>query len=194
MTEILKEYTSGDALLSYFPEVIISVLTDSSVRYGEYFSLLLMATKLPVANQIGMALALYLSDLRELAEVGEVELERKLKEFKALGKKAVDIPERVFEELLFQFSQNSSLQSKLQEEFDYLLESCEATERSPALRIANYLANDCHYFSTEPPVVERPPPVPLKKADLLRDLGPAITATPETLKLILGELGPMSEE
>lgn len=61
---MLKEYTSSDAFLSYFPEVIISVLTDNSVRYGEYFSLLLMATKLPVVNQIAMALALYLSDLK----------------------------------------------------------------------------------------------------------------------------------
>jgi len=31
-----------------------------------------MATKLPVPNQIAMSLALYLSDIRELAEVGEV--------------------------------------------------------------------------------------------------------------------------
>ena len=85
------------------------------MRYGEYFSLLLMATKLPVPNQIAMSLALYLSDIRELAEVGEVELERKLKELKALNKRATDIPERVLEELLFQFSQNPALQSKLQE-------------------------------------------------------------------------------
>lgn len=74
-----------------------------------------MATKLPVPNQIAMALSLYLSDVRELAEVGEVELERKLKELKALGKRAIDLPERVLEELLFQFSQNSALQNKLQE-------------------------------------------------------------------------------
>lgn len=51
-----------------------------------------MATKLPVPNQIAMALSLYLSDLKELAEVGEIELERKLKELKALGKRAIDIP------------------------------------------------------------------------------------------------------
>lgn len=77
--------------------------------------MILMATKLPVPNQIAMALSLYLSDVRELAEVGEVELERKLKELKALGKRAIDLPERVLEELLFQFSQNSALQNKLQE-------------------------------------------------------------------------------
>ena len=63
-----------------------------NVRYGDYFSLLLMATKLSVPNQIAMALPLYLSDIRELAEVGEIELERKLKELKALGKRAIDIP------------------------------------------------------------------------------------------------------
>jgi hypothetical protein len=33
-----------------------------------------MATKLPVPNQIAMALSLYLSDVKELAEVGEIEL------------------------------------------------------------------------------------------------------------------------
>ena len=58
----------------------------------------------------------------------------------------------------------------------------------------NYLAGDWHYFSGEVPVVERPPPVALKKADFIRDLGPAITSSPETLKLILGELGPITEE
>lgn len=73
-----------------------------------------MATKLPVPNQIAMALALYLSDIKELAEVGEIELERKLKELKALSKRAVDIPERVLDELLFQFSQNTVLQTRLQ--------------------------------------------------------------------------------
>lgn len=73
-----------------------------------------MATKLPVPNQIAMALALYLSDIKELAEVGEIELERKLKELKALSKRAIDIPERVLDELLFQFSQNTVLQARLQ--------------------------------------------------------------------------------
>lgn len=107
-----------------------------------------MATKLPVPNQIAMALSLYLSDVKELAEVGELELERKLKELKALGKRAIDLPERVLEELLFQFSQNATLQSKLQEEFDYLLETCEGPERSPAVRITNYLAGDWQFFAS----------------------------------------------
>jgi hypothetical protein len=74
-----------------------------------------MGTKLSVPQQITMALALYLSDLKELAEVGEDELERKLKELRALGKRGSDLPDRVLDELLFQFSQNASLQEKLQE-------------------------------------------------------------------------------
>ncbi len=72
LTDILKEYTQGEAFLSYFPEVIISVINESTLRYSEYFSLILMATKLPVPNQIAMTLSLYLSDVRELAEVGEI--------------------------------------------------------------------------------------------------------------------------
>lgn len=70
----------------------MGIINETNLRYGEYFSLLLMATKLPVPNQIAMALSLYLSDVKELAEVGEIELERKLKELKALGKRAIDIP------------------------------------------------------------------------------------------------------
>ena len=97
-----------------------------------------------------------------------------------MGKRATDIPERVLEELLFQFSQNPALQSKLQEEFDYLLETFEGPERPPAVRMINYLAGDWHYFSGEVPVVERPPPVALKKSDFIRDLGPSITSSPET--------------
>jgi hypothetical protein len=61
LTDLLKEYTVGDAFLSYFPEVITSVTPDSS-KYAELFSNILMATKLPIPNQITMALALYLSD------------------------------------------------------------------------------------------------------------------------------------
>ena len=48
-----------------------------------------------------------------------------MKELRALGKRAVDIPERFLDELLFQFSQNPVLQSKLQEEIDYLIETFE---------------------------------------------------------------------
>jgi hypothetical protein len=54
-----------------------------------------MATKLPIHCQIIIALALYLSDIRELFEVGEQELERKLKELRAIGKGVNEIPDRV---------------------------------------------------------------------------------------------------
>lgn len=70
MTDILKEYTHGEAFLSYFPEVLVAIVAENNLRFAEYFSLILMATKLPVPNQIAMALSLYLSDLKELAEVG----------------------------------------------------------------------------------------------------------------------------
>jgi hypothetical protein len=43
--------------------------------------------------------------------------------------------------------------------------------------MVNYLAGDWQFFAGEPPVVERPPPLILKKSDLLRDLGPAVTAS-----------------
>lgn len=58
----------------------------------------------------------------------------------------------------------------------------------------NYLSGDWQYFSGEISVAQRPPPVALKKVDFIRDLGPAITNTPETLKLILGDLGQLTEE
>jgi hypothetical protein len=67
LSDILKEYTTTEAFLSYFPEVILGVANEINLRYGEYFSLILMATKLAVPNQIAMSLALYLSDIRELA-------------------------------------------------------------------------------------------------------------------------------
>lgn len=56
-----------------------------------------MATKLSLPLQVTMALALYLSDQRELGEVGEAELERKLKELKTLGKRGGELPERVLD-------------------------------------------------------------------------------------------------
>jgi hypothetical protein len=86
LTDLLKEYTVGEAFLSYFPEVITAVTADPS-KCSELFSNILMATKLPIPNQITMALSLYLYDLKEVSEVGEVELERKLKELKALNKR-----------------------------------------------------------------------------------------------------------
>ena len=43
-------------------------------KYAELFSNILMATKLTVPSQVTMALALYLYDQKEVAEVGEVEL------------------------------------------------------------------------------------------------------------------------
>ena len=64
LSDVLKEYTQTEAFLSYFPEVILGIASEINVRYGEYFSLLLMATKLSVPSQIAMALSLYLSDIR----------------------------------------------------------------------------------------------------------------------------------
>jgi len=70
LSELLKEYTAGEAFLSYFPEVITGLVPDPA-RYADFFSNILMATKLPVPNQITMSLSLYLYDLKELSEVGE---------------------------------------------------------------------------------------------------------------------------
>jgi len=55
--------------------------------------------------------------------------------------------------------------------------------------MVNYLQGDWQFFAGELPIIERPPPIVIKKSDLLRDLGPAITNSVEALKLILGELG-----
>lgn len=154
-----------------------------------------MATKLTLPLQVTMALALYLSDQRELGEVGEAELERKLKELKTLGKRGGELPERVLDEILFQISQNSALQEKLQEEYEYLLAtSLEKLEKVPAIRLHNYLNNEWQFFANDQPVFEKVPPIVIKKCDLLRDLGPAGTASIDTLKVVLGELGPVTEE
>ena len=66
LTDLLKEYTAGEAFLSYFPEVITSVTTDSS-KYSEFFSNILMATKLSISSQITMALSLYLYEKKEVS-------------------------------------------------------------------------------------------------------------------------------
>lgn len=114
LADLLREYTAGEAFLSYFPEVVVAACPDPA-KYAELFSNILMATKLTVPSQVTMALALYLYDQKELAEVGEAELERKLKELRALSKRGGELPERVLDEILFQISQNSALQERLQE-------------------------------------------------------------------------------
>lgn len=96
LAELLKEYATGEAFLSYFPEVIISAVGEAS-RSGDYFSHLVMATKLPIGHQIAMALSLYLYDQRDVSDFGEQELERKLKELRTLGKKANELPDRVLD-------------------------------------------------------------------------------------------------
>jgi hypothetical protein len=192
--ELLREYTAGEAFLSYFPEVLTGACADPT-KYGELFSNVLMGTKLAMASQVTMALALYLHDQKEVAEVGEAELERKLKELRALNKRGGELPDRVLDEILFQVSQNSALQERLQEEYEYLLAtSAEKGDRVPAVRLHNYLNNEWQFFANDPSSAEKAPPLAIRKCDLLRDLGPAGTSSPETLKLVLGELGPITEE
>jgi len=50
----------------------------------------------------------------------------------------------------------------------------------------NYLNGDWQYFANEQPIIDKPPAITIRKCDLLRDLGPAGTASPETLRLLLG--------
>lgn len=76
---------------------MIAAAAPDASKCGELFSNILMATKLSLPLQVTMALALYLSDQRELGEVGEAELERKLKELKTLGKRGGELPERVLD-------------------------------------------------------------------------------------------------
>lgn len=73
LAELIKEYCNNASFLSYFPEVIAGLGVDNN-KLGEFVSNLLMATKLPLHCQIVSVLALYLSDLKELSEVGEIEL------------------------------------------------------------------------------------------------------------------------
>ena len=55
----------------------------------------------------------------------------------------------------------------------------------PAVRLHNYLNNEWQFFANDPPFNEKAPPITIRKCDLLRDLGPPATSTPETLKLVL---------
>lgn len=82
----------------------------------------------------------------------------------------------------------------MQDEFDYLLETSDAGDKLPSLRMLNYINGDWQFFASEQPLIDKPPPITIRKADLLRDLGPPATSSPDTLKLLLGELGPINEE
>ena len=137
LSELLKEYYPLPTFLSYFPEVII---TQASHRHGELFSNIIMATKLPLAAQVTMALALYLHEEPEIWQVGQEELERKLKEFRTLNREPSELPERVLDEILFQFGQNMQLQELLADEYEYLLEGAEA-DKVPCARLLNYFGN-----------------------------------------------------
>ena len=64
----------------------------------------------------------------------------------------------------------------------------------PCARLLNYFNNEWHYFATEQPVVDKAPVIPLKKSQLLKNLGPSATASADTLRLVLGDMGHMSEE
>ena len=46
LSELLKDFSNLESFLSYFPEIITAVIAESA-KYSEYFSILLMATKLP---------------------------------------------------------------------------------------------------------------------------------------------------
>ena len=63
----------------------------------------------------------------------------------------------------------------------------------PCARLLNYFNNEWHFFATEQPVVDKAPVIPLKKSHLLRDLGPSATASADTIRLVLGDLGPIGE-
>ena len=84
----------------------------------------------------------------------------------------------MLDELLFQINQNSNLQEKLNDEYEHLLmTSSEKIDKVPSIRLHHYLNNEWQFFASEVPIIEKAPPITIKKVDLLRDLGPAGTAS-----------------
>lgn len=42
------------------------------------------------------------------------------------------------------------------------------------------------------PTIDKPMPITLKKADILKDLGPSVSQQMDTLKAVLIEIGPIN--
>ena len=95
---------------------------------------------------------------------------------------------------MFQINQNSELQEKLGNEFDYLLDNCENIEDVPEAKIYKYLKCDWQFFASEQITIEKSPSIIIKKVDILTDLGTCATVSVETLKTAFSDLGPLTDE
>lgn len=89
------------------------------------------------------------------------------------------------DELLFQININPELSSKLSTESKMLLDAAEKLNKNSETRIYNYFREEWQFFANEAPIVEKPPQIYIKKADVIKDLGPSITNQIDTLKAVI---------
>lgn len=66
-----------------------------------------------------------------------------------------------------------------------LLDAAEKLNKNSETRIYNYFREEWQFFANEAPIVEKPPQIFIKKADVIKDLGPSITNQIDTLKAVI---------
>lgn len=118
-------------------------------------------------------------------------LKAKLGEYYQQGKPASFTP-KVLEELLFQIRNNPQLYSDVEDAYHYLLDT-NAPDKNSDVRFYHFINKSNRVFNYEPPLITKPAEI-IKKADIMRDLGPYCTFNIESLKTVLQELGPLTEE
>lgn len=92
-------------------------------------------------------------------------------------------PNKILQELLFQIGKNPQLQSDLEDTYQYLLDT-NVPDKTNEVKFYHFLNKNNKVYSYEPPLVTKPAEI-IKKADILRDLGPYCTFNAESLKIAL---------
>jgi hypothetical protein len=64
---------------------------------------------------------------------------------------------------------------KLEDEYQYLLDVCENTNKIGGAKLYSFLKKDWEIYANDIPSGEKHPVFPLKKVEVLRDIGPSAT-------------------
>lgn len=134
---------------------------------------------------------MYLSETPQNSKEGQILLKNKLNEYYNMNR-PVEFPPKIMEELLFQISRNPQLLEDMHDEYQYLLDTS-SPDRIPQTRCYHYLNDNYKVYGYEAPPISKTSEL-IKKSELLKDLGPYCTFNGESLKVVLNELGPLTEE